>query len=59
MVVNNLDLPRFPIAPNEADTPSVIDANTVLTATIRPQSFKAIAGRRVQIAKPTGRVNRQ
>ena len=59
MVVNKLDLPCFPIAPDEADTPSVIDANTVLTATVRPQSFEAIAGRRVQIAEPTGRVNRQ
>ena len=59
MVVNNLNLPRFPIAPDEADTPSVIDAKTVLTATVRPQSFEAIAGRRVQIAKPAGRVNRQ
>ena len=59
MVVNNLDLPRFPIAPNEADTPSVIDANTVLTSAVRPQSFETIARRCVQIAKPTGRVNRQ
>ena len=56
MVVNKLNLPCFPIAPDEADTPSVIDANTVLTATVRPQSFEAIAGRRMQIAEPTSRV---
>lgn len=59
MVVNDLDLPCFPVAPDEADTPSVIDANTVLTSTVRPQSFETVAGWRVQIAEPTSRVNRQ
>ena len=59
MVVDDLDVPCFPIAPDEADTPSVIYANTVLTSAVPTQSFEAIAGGCVQIAKPTGRVNRQ
>ena len=45
MVVDDLDIPRIPIAPYKTDAPSIVDANTVLTGAVGPESLKTIAGR--------------
>ena len=52
MVINNFDIIRISIRPMEADSPPIIDANTVLTRTIAFECFKAIAGWHPQIIKP-------
>ena len=59
MVVDDLDMPRRAVAPDEADAPSVVDANAVLTPAIAPQSLQSIAGRRAQVVEPAGCIKRQ
>lgn len=59
MVVDDLDLPSRPVAPDETDAPSVVDANAVLFPPIAPQSLQPITGRRTQIVEPAGRIDRQ
>jgi hypothetical protein len=44
MVVGDLNIPRIAIPPYETDTPSVVDANAVLSSTVASQSLKTIAG---------------
>ncbi len=43
MVIGNLDVPCFPIPPDETDPPLIIDADTVLASSITPKRLKAIA----------------
>lgn len=59
MVVDDLDMPRRAVAPDEADAPSVVDANAVLTPAIAPQSLQSIAGRCAQVVEPADRIKRQ
>ena len=59
MVVNDLDLPCFAIAPSETDTPLFVDANAVLPSAIAPQRLEPIAGRCPQIVKSACGIERQ
>lgn len=59
MVIDHLDAPSVAIAPLEADTPLIVDANCVLAAAVTAQDLQAIAGRRAQIAEQNGRVDGQ
>ena len=56
MIVYDLDVPCRASAPFEAYPPLIIDADTVLSAPIAVQSFKAVAGRNPQIVELLGRV---
>jgi len=56
MVVNNLNVIRIPVAPPEANTPLIVDANTVLTGATPLQLFKSIAGRDSQVIQLLGGV---
>ena len=59
MVVNDLDLPCFTIAPRETDTPSFVDANAVVPAAVALQRLKPITGRCSQIIQSAGGLERQ
>ena len=59
MVVNDLDLPCFAIAPSETDTPLFVDANAVLPSAVAYQGLKPIAGRCLQIVKSACGIERQ
>lgn len=45
MVVGDLDTPCFAIAPDEADPPLIVDADTVLASSVAVKCLKAIAWR--------------
>jgi hypothetical protein len=51
MVVHDLHSVRGIVAPNEADTPLIVDAYAVLSFAITGQRFEPIARRRRQIAE--------
>ena len=53
MVINDFHIFRTYIRPTKADTPLIVDTNTVLTGTITLECFKVIAGRHPQIIKST------
>lgn len=59
MVVDNLDVPSFCLAPNKAYSPLIIDTNAVLSGAIRMQGFKPVAGRRAEIVENHGRIDGQ
>ena len=59
MVVDEFDIPRRAVVPDEADAPSVVDANAVPTPAIAPQSLQSVAGRCAQVVEPAGRIKRQ
>ena len=59
MVVNDLDLPCFTIAPRETDTPSFVDTNAVVPAAVALQRLKPITGRCSQIIQSAGGLERQ
>ena len=59
MVVDDLDLPCFAIAPSETDTPLFVDANAVLPSAVAPQRLEPVAGRRPQIVKSACSLKRQ
>lgn len=56
MVVHDLDIPCRAFVPFEAYPPLIVDTDTVLSAPIAVQSFKAIARRNPQIVEPFSRV---
>lgn len=49
MIIHDFDVQGIPRVPLEANTPLVVDANTVLSAPIAAQSFQAICWRHAQI----------
>jgi hypothetical protein len=57
VIVDYLDVFGTRSGPPEHDTPLIIDAYRVLTRQITLESFKAIAGRRVQGLKKGGGVH--
>ena len=59
MVVDDLDLPCFAIAPDETDTPLFVDANAVLPLAVAPQRLKSVAGRHSQIVELACGLNSQ
>ena len=48
MIVDNFDAVRAGLRPNEADPPLVIDANAVLSCSVRLQGLQPVSGRRSQ-----------
>ena len=59
MVVEDLDLPCFAIAPDETDTPLFVDANAVLPWAVAQQRLKSVAGRHSQIVELACGLNSQ
>ena len=57
MIVNNCDLVRIAVLPPKADTPLLIDANTVLPGPITFELLKAIARRRAEIRESLCRIH--
>ncbi len=51
MVVDNLHVPGLAVTPNQANPPSIVDANTVLSAAVTFQCLQAIAGRHPQVVE--------
>jgi hypothetical protein len=49
MVVNDFDLERVPVFPTEADPPSLVDPDAVLTLPVPFQNFEMVAGRHHQV----------
>ncbi len=59
MIVNDLNVPGFAIAPHKTDPPLIVNANTVLTLAVAVQSLQTIAGRHTQIVELLCRVDRK
>jgi hypothetical protein len=57
MIVDDLDVPSFAIAPHKTDPPLIVNANAALTLAVAAQRLQAIAGRNTQIVKLLRRVN--
>ena len=57
MVVNDLNPFWTSVAPLEADTPLIIDSDTVLPRTITAQTLKPVARRNPKILQTTRGVN--
>jgi len=53
VIVNNFNVERIPFLPTEADPPSVVYADAVLSFSILFQCFEAIARRHCQIPQNT------
>ena len=51
MVIDDLDLPCFAIAPSETDAPLFVDANAVLPSAGTPQRLEPVARRHPQIVQ--------
>jgi hypothetical protein len=56
MVIDDLDIERVSVLPFEADTPLLINANTVLALAIAFQPFELIRRRNHEIAQIDGTV---
>ena len=56
MVIHELDV-VCPVSPPKADSPLVVDANTVLTGAIAFELFQAVAGRDLQVRQIFGSIN--
>ncbi len=54
MIVHNLNLVSVSFAPNEADPPLIIDADTVLFASVSTQGFETIARWDMQVFQGFG-----
>jgi len=57
MVVHNLHVKGVTVAPYEADTPLIVDADTMLACPLTGQRFKTISRWRLQIGEFTGAIN--
>jgi hypothetical protein len=51
VIVNNLNIKRIAIAPNETNAILIVDTNTVLTLPIPFQGFKVIPRKDAQITQ--------
>jgi hypothetical protein len=49
MIIDDLDLMRVAVAPDEADAPLIVDADRPFAFPVPPQRLKPIAGRHPQI----------
>ncbi len=56
MIIHDLDIVCVPFAPNEADTPLVVDPDAVLPLSVAVQGFQAISRRRYQVSQFRGAV---
>ena len=53
MIVDNFDIKGAPVFPAEADPPSLVDSDSVLTCPISLQSFEAVTGWSCQVVENT------
>jgi hypothetical protein len=51
VIIHDLDIVCVPFAPNEADTPLVVDPDAVLPLSVAVQGFQAISRRRYQVSQ--------
>jgi hypothetical protein len=51
MVVNNFNVERVPRLPPKADSPLIVDTNTVLSGSLSPEPLQAVRRRHAQILK--------
>ena len=56
MIVDDFDLVALPLAPEETDTPLVVDPDAVLPCALPFHRFQAICGRNAQVVEALGRV---
>src|ERR1019366_4946360 len=56
VIVHDLNFVSIALAPNEAQTPLVVNANAVLSLSAAMQSFQAISGGRCPIAQFGGAI---
>jgi hypothetical protein len=56
VIVNDLDLVRTVVGPQEAQPPLIVDAHASLPSPITPERFKSIAWRRTHEIQRLGRV---
>jgi hypothetical protein len=56
VIVHDLNFVSIPLAPDEAQTPLVVNPNAVLPPSVAMQSFQAISGRCCQIAQFRGAI---
>lgn len=59
MIVDDLNVPGFAIAPNKTDPPLIVNSNAALTLAVAVQSLQTIAGRHTQIVELLRRVDRE
>jgi hypothetical protein len=58
MIVDELDVMRVALSPDEADAPLIVDADRVSPFPITQQRFEAISRRHAQVFKTRYRVSR-
>ena len=51
MIINYFDLIDVPLVPYKADSPPVIDSDTILPQTVSLKTFKAVSRRNSQVVK--------
>ena len=56
MVINNLHIVDVPVAPNKADAPLIVDANTVLPFSVAFERFQMISRGRGKVTKLRGNI---
>jgi len=56
VIVYDLDLVRVPIAPNETETPLIVDPHAILSLSVAVQRFQAISRGRGQVSQFGGAV---
>jgi hypothetical protein len=56
MIVDDLNVPGFAVAPHKTDPPLIVNANAALTLAVAVQSLQTIAGRHTQIVELLRRV---
>ena len=59
MIVHNLNVSRFAVAPSEADPPLIVNPNTVLSHPARLENFETVARGDPEIFEPPGRMQEQ
>ena len=52
MIVNDFHIVRLTLIPLKADSPLIVDANTVLTAPCAMQGFEAVSGGNAEVVQP-------
>ena len=59
MIVDDLNVPGFAVAPHKTDPPLIVNSNAALTLAVAVQSLQTIAGRYSQIVELLRRVDRK
>src|SRR5271168_503415 len=59
VIIPDLHVVSVSIAPNETNTPLVVDADTVLSRAVTLQRMKPVSRRKIQIHQTFGRVQHQ